>query len=126
MAQQRDYHVIPNPAGGWSVRRAGADRASGVFSRQSDAVEHARELARNAHAELIVHGKDGRIRNGTTSQRDQLPPKERPGDRSASAPKGFGSLRGKLVVRRGIDLTKPIFRQATRESRKAPRGSGAG
>jgi hypothetical protein len=36
----------------------------------------------------------------------------------AVLPKGYGALRGKFVVRRGIDLTKPIYEQYLKASQK--------
>jgi hypothetical protein len=30
--------------------------------------------------------------------------------------KGYGSLKGEFVVRRGIDITKPIFEQANKQA----------
>lgn len=122
MSTRRNYHIIPSPGGGWSVRRAGAERASGVFDRKSEAVEHGRQLARGAHSELVVHGRDGRIRDSSTFGRDPSPPKDRPEDRGAKSPKGFGSLHGKFLIQRGIDVTKPIFQQVTRDAKKRAQG----
>jgi hypothetical protein len=119
MPKGRDYHIVPSPRGGWTIRREGTDRASGVFARKSDAMERGRQLARGANAELVVHGSDGRIRNRDNNRRDPIPPRERPPTRSVT-PKGFGSLRGMITVRKDIDLTKPIYEQATRATRKYP------
>jgi hypothetical protein len=38
-----------------------------------------------------------------------------------SVPKGYGALRGQFVVRRGIDLTKPIYEQILKLERKERR-----
>jgi hypothetical protein len=35
--------------------------------------------------------------------------------------KGYGSLKGEFVVRRGIDITKPIFEQANKSAKKGAR-----
>jgi len=35
--------------------------------------------------------------------------------------KGYGSLKGEFVVRRGIDITKPIFEQADKSAKKGAR-----
>jgi uncharacterized protein YdaT len=48
--------------GEWVVEREGASRASSQHRTQAEADERARALARRAHVELIVHGRDGRIR----------------------------------------------------------------
>lgn len=71
---QKGQHVLPS-GGKWSVRRAGAERASGVFSTQKEAVERAREIAKNQGTELYIHGRDGRIRERSTYGKDPFPPK---------------------------------------------------
>lgn len=70
----KGQHVVPN-GGKWAVRRAGAERASGLFSTQKEAIARARELAKNQGTELYVHGQDGRIRERSSFGKDPLPPK---------------------------------------------------
>ena len=53
-------HVVPN-TGGWSVKRAGAGKASSVHKTQAEAIDAARRLARKQQTELYIHGRDGRI-----------------------------------------------------------------
>ena len=67
-------HVVPGPEG-WSVRRAGASRATKNFSTQKDAIDAGREIARNQGTELYVHGTDGRIRERSSYGRDPHPPR---------------------------------------------------
>lgn len=55
-----DLHVVPNGRN-WSVRRAGAKRASSTFGTQQEAISKATEIARNQKTELYIHGRDGRI-----------------------------------------------------------------
>jgi hypothetical protein len=57
----KGQHVVPN-GGKWSVRKAGAARATGTFSTQSEAIQEARKIAKNQGSELYIHGRDGRIR----------------------------------------------------------------
>jgi hypothetical protein len=45
-----------------------------VFERQADAISHAREIARSTGSELVIHGRDGRIREKNTYGRDPFPP----------------------------------------------------
>lgn len=66
-------HVVPS-GNGWSVRRAGASRASGTYATQQEAVERGRELARRQKTELYIHGEDGRIRERNSYGSDPLPP----------------------------------------------------
>jgi hypothetical protein len=55
------HHVVPNPNGGWDVRRGGADRASGHFDTKAEAIDRGREMSRNAGTEFKIHNRDGRI-----------------------------------------------------------------
>ncbi|HYF54259.1 MAG TPA: DUF2188 domain-containing protein [Salinarimonas sp.] len=67
-------HVVPN-GNRWSVRKAGAARASGTFTTQEEAISRAKEIARSQGTELFIHGRDGRIRERNSYGRDPLPPK---------------------------------------------------
>jgi len=107
MRKTRDYHVIPSPAGGWAIRREGADRSTGHFDRKSDAMKHARQLAHDSQSALVEHGTDGRIRGSAIYSTDP----------SGPGPKGFGSLSGKLHVRKSIDISKPIYDQVSRNGK---------
>jgi len=60
----RNQHVIPQGAG-WAVRGAGNTRATRVMSSRREAIEIAREIARNQLTQLVIHGADGRIREKT-------------------------------------------------------------
>jgi Uncharacterized protein conserved in bacteria (DUF2188) len=62
-------HVVPGAAGGWSVRKTGATKASKNFDRQSDAVNYAKTLAKKDKSDLYVHGKSGVIRDHTSYKR---------------------------------------------------------
>ena len=67
-------HVVPNGSK-WSVRKAGASRASGSFKTQQEAVKEATKIAKNQRTELYIHGKDGRIRERNSYGSDSHPPK---------------------------------------------------
>jgi hypothetical protein len=71
----RGHHVIRNPAGGWSVRKAGAARAARTFDTQAEAVSYARGLARQSGTELFVHSADGSVRERNTYGHDPRPQK---------------------------------------------------
>jgi ribosomal protein L27 len=59
--QRKGQHVVPSAAG-WSVRKAGAARASSTHRTQQEAIEAGAILARNQGTELYIHGRDGLIR----------------------------------------------------------------
>ena len=68
---KKGQHVVPS-AGGWSVRKAGAGRASSLHATQSDAIEAATRVARNQKTELYIHGRDGRIRERNSYGNDPV------------------------------------------------------
>jgi hypothetical protein len=69
------YHVVLSKQGRWVVKRSGTTRPSGVFESQSEAISRARDLAKSTSSELVVHGKDGRIRDRITYGPDPVAPK---------------------------------------------------
>jgi len=56
-------HVVPNPDGGWSVKKSGSTKATKTFSSQSDASKFGSQIAKNQKTEIIMHSKDGRIQS---------------------------------------------------------------
>ena len=69
----KGFHVVPS-GGRWSVRRAGASRASSLYATQKEAIESARARARSERGELYIHGRDGRIRERDSYGNDPFPP----------------------------------------------------
>lgn len=59
--QINGQHVVPS-GNRWSVRKAGAKRASGIYDTQLEAVEVARGRAQSQGTVLYIHGHDGLIR----------------------------------------------------------------
>jgi len=74
MAKSKTHHIVPNPSGGWDVKRGGADRASAHFDKKQDAVHVGREISRNQGTELKIHNKDGRISQSDSHGNDPHPP----------------------------------------------------
>jgi len=72
--QKKGQHVVPN-GGRWSVRKAGASRASGTYGTQEEAIAQAKKIAKNQKTELYIHGRDGRIRGRNSYGNDPHPPK---------------------------------------------------
>lgn len=62
MANKKSHHVVKNPSGGWSVKKSGASRASGIYTTQKDAVKSAGKISKTQGTKVVVHGKDGRIK----------------------------------------------------------------
>lgn len=74
MSTKPSQHVVPH-SDGWAVRKSGSDRASEVFTTQKEAIERAREISASQGAELMIHGRDGRIRERDSHGHDPHPPK---------------------------------------------------
>jgi len=55
-------HVVPYE-GRWAVRGEGNDRVTETFDYQDDAIERAREIAINYRSAVVIHRKDGSIRD---------------------------------------------------------------
>ena len=57
-----NVHVIPDQ-GRWALELEGGSPLGVGYRTQEDAVRAGREIARQNHSELLIHGKDGRIRD---------------------------------------------------------------
>lgn len=77
MAKKHDVHVVPHTDGGWATRKDGAKRAGSRHETQQDAIRRGRDQARQEGAELIIHRRDGRIRDSDSYGPDPHPPKDR-------------------------------------------------
>lgn len=71
----KNQHVTKHPAGGWQVKGAKNKRATTRTKTQAEAIHVARTIARNKQSELIIHGKDGKIRARDSYGNDPYPPK---------------------------------------------------
>jgi hypothetical protein len=77
MTKKRDIHVVPHKDGGWATRREEASRVGRRHTTQSDAIESGREQAKKEHVELVIHRKDGRIRDSDSYGADPFPPRDK-------------------------------------------------
>jgi len=73
---RKTHHVVPNPSGGWSVKKGGASRASKTFDKKQDATNYARKTSQNQGSELVIHGKDGTIQRTASHGKDPIPPRD--------------------------------------------------
>ena len=65
---------------GWAEKRNDAGRSGGIYKTQGEAVDAARQtLRKQGGGELIIKGRDGRIRSKDTIApgRDPCPPRDR-------------------------------------------------
>ncbi len=71
----KTHHVVPNPDGGWDVKRGGAGRASSHHETKKEAIDHGRTISRNQETEFRIHNRDGRIASSDSHGGDPFPPK---------------------------------------------------
>jgi hypothetical protein len=69
------HHVVPNPKGGWDIKKGGSDRSSGHYDTKKQAIDKAREISRNQKTELKIHNKNGKISQSDSHGNDPHPPK---------------------------------------------------
>ena len=70
----KNQHVVP--AGDkWGIKGEGNARLTSTFDRQSDAIAAARQISKNQHSELFIHGRNGQIRERDSHGKDPFPPR---------------------------------------------------
>ena len=70
----KNQHVVPHPDG-WAVRGAGNERVSSIHETQADAAAQARTAAERQGTEVLIHGRNGRIRERDSYGNDPFPPR---------------------------------------------------
>lgn len=70
----KNQHVVKHSEG-WAVKGAGNSKATKVAPTQKEAIEIAKEIAKNQSSELLIHGQNGRIREKNSYGNDEFPPK---------------------------------------------------
>jgi uncharacterized protein YdaT len=70
----KNQHVV-KCEDGWAVRGEGNSHDTVHTSTQREAIDRAREIAINQRAEVVIHGRDGRIRDKNSYGNDPYPPK---------------------------------------------------
>lgn len=71
-----NQHVVPNKNGGWDVKGAGNTKATKHTETQSEAIKIARDIARNQQSELVIHKRNGQIRDKDSYGNDPMPPRD--------------------------------------------------
>ena len=69
------HHVVPNPSGGWDVKRGEAERASSNHDTKREAIDEGRAVSRSQRTELRIHNKDGKNSSSDSHGGDPNPPK---------------------------------------------------
>jgi len=71
----KDQHVVRREHG-WAVLGEGNSRDTSHHSTQAEAVNAARDIAQHQHSQVVIHGRDGRIRDSDSYGNDPCPPKD--------------------------------------------------
>ncbi len=110
-------HVVPHEQG-WAVKREGNERASSTHSTQKEAIESARELAKESD-DIVIHRPDGTIRervtytggnNGSQDGRTENGTVVRPRDlMSVGSRVSWGSVAAGVVVAFAIYATLSLL-----------------
>jgi hypothetical protein len=78
MAEGQRRHVVRRPDGKWADQAEGAHRAARLYPTQAEAQAAATErlYSRPGGGEVVIHGRDGKIRDSNTINRaDPFPPR---------------------------------------------------
>ncbi|NPE29035.1 DUF2188 domain-containing protein [Methanococcoides sp. SA1] len=70
----KNQHVVPQN-NKWAVIGAGNNKATKVAETQKEAIEIAREISKNQQSELIIHRRNGQIREKDSHGKDSFPPR---------------------------------------------------
>lgn len=70
----KNQHVTPH-GNQWQVKGAGNQKATAVTQTQQQAINIARDIAKNQKSELVIHGQNGQIRQKDSFGNDPYPPK---------------------------------------------------
>jgi hypothetical protein len=69
MPNKGDVHVVSSDKG-WRVEIEGSARPRSTHGTQAEAAKAARKIARKNSSELLIHGRDGKIRERNTYGKD--------------------------------------------------------
>jgi hypothetical protein len=109
MPERKVVHVVPDHGGAWAVRSEGAGRPTAIFANKDLAVDRAKGIARNASlGQVVVHGRDGRIRYQNTYGEDPIPREPANEQKHAdSAVRGKVSRKEETMSRRKVVHVTP-------------------
>lgn len=74
--KKNQLHVVKDPDGGWNVKKPHSERSSSKHDTQQKAIDRAIDQAKNqGNTEVIIHDRDGKIRESNTYHRKDDPRK---------------------------------------------------
>jgi uncharacterized protein YdaT len=72
----KNQHVVKTDDG-WGVKGEGNSRLTSEHTNQQKAIKAAIPIAKNQKSDVIIHGRDGKIRDRDSYGNDPCPPKDR-------------------------------------------------
>lgn len=73
---RNEKHVVPHE-GKWAVRSSGASRVGSIHDTQQAAVRAAVRGAKSAGSEVVIHGRNGQIRDKDSYGKDPCPHRDK-------------------------------------------------
>jgi hypothetical protein len=71
---KKNQHVVATGDGNWGVRGEGNSRITKKTPTQSEAIGVAVDIAKNQGTEVVIHGRNGKIRDRDSYGNDPVPP----------------------------------------------------
>lgn len=75
MAKKPTIHTVPNPNGGWDVKKSGQPKPIAHADTKKEALQEGKKAAEKLKTEHVKHGKNGRIQDKDSYGNDPHPPK---------------------------------------------------
>ena len=72
----KNIHVVPRDQG-WAVRREGSSYDTSTHHTQEEARQAAKQIAINERSEVVIHGRDAKIRDRDSYGNDPFPPRDK-------------------------------------------------
>lgn len=76
MSKGKNQHVVIYGSN-WAVRGEGNSKVTSIHKTQSAAITEARNIGINQRSEVVIHGRDGKIRDKDSYGNDPHPPKDK-------------------------------------------------
>lgn len=74
---RKNIHITHRKNGDWAVKGEGDTRASSLHRTQGGAIKAGTPLAKANKSELVIHGRDNKIRDKDSYGNDPHPPRDR-------------------------------------------------
>ncbi len=72
----RGIHVVREDVG-WGVKREGSGESMATRRTQGEAISMARSFAQAERSEVVIHRRDGKIRDKDSYGNDPFPPRDK-------------------------------------------------